>query len=483
MTTASESTGGAMIATSDPRASEIGAEVLRGGGNAVDAAVTAALALLVVEPHACGLGGDAFLLVKAPGRSPEALDGSGALPAALVAEAAGDSYQPIPRAGARTFTVPGAVALFEAALDLYGTIDLARAVAPARELAADGFTVRPSLAASARTTAPLLAEDPVLAALYLPGGEPVAEEAVVRNPPLAAALDTIAARGAREMYSGALARAVADRSKEVGGYLGSEDLGAHRTETMVPVSLGFQGSEVWELPSPTQGQAVLTALSYLENAGRFDSEAVVEAITAGMLATGVDLRPAGADAPADTPGADTPAGSDTTYLAVVDRTGLGASLITSLFSEFGSVVGVDALGGPLQNRAFGLTAVGQRPRPGKPPHTTIPALVTRRGELSHVLGVVGGYMQAQGQIQVLLNLLVHALAPQAAVDAPRLRVLAGGQLALEPGHDLARRMPDAVGRDPGPGGFGGCQAVATGGGVLRGGTDPRRGGLVVHVPG
>jgi gamma-glutamyltranspeptidase/glutathione hydrolase len=457
--------GGGMIATSDPRASEVGAAVLRSGGNAVDAAVTAALALLVLEPHACGLGGDAFLLLKAPGRAPEALDGSGALPAALAAAAIEETYQPVPRAGPRTFTVPGAISMFEVALGRYGTIDLAQALGPARQLAADGFTVRASLAASARNTAAQLADDPVLAALYLPAGEPVQEGAVVRNVRLAEALDAIAAGGAGEVYEGELGRAIAQRSRQVGGYLDSSDLQAHRTETMDPISGPFQSYEVWELPAPTQGQAVLTALSILERENRFDSETVIGAITAGMLATGVDLRPARGHSAA---------GSDTTYLAVVDRVGLAVSLITSIFSEFGSVIGVDALG---------TAALGRRPQPGKPPHTTIPALVTRAGELSHVLGVVGGYMQAQGQVQVLLNLLVHGMPPQPAIEAPRFRILPGGQLALEAGHELAARWPDAIGRDPGQGGFGGCQAVACEGGYLRGGSDSRRGGLVVHVPG
>jgi gamma-glutamyltranspeptidase/glutathione hydrolase len=157
------------------------------------------------------------------------------------------------------------------------------------------------------------------------------------------------------------------------------------------------------------------------------------------------------------------------------------SLITSVFSDFGSVVGVEALGGPIQNRASGISLVGQRPRAGRPPHTTIPALVTREGELSHVLGVVGGYMQAQGQVQVLVNLLVKGMAPQDAIDEPRFRVVPGGKLAVEPDHDLAKRFPEAASMDPGTGGFGGGQVVSIDGGRLAGGADPRRGGLVVEV--
>ena len=218
---------------------------------------------------------------------------------------------------------------------------------------------------------------------------------------------------------------------------------------------------------------MLTALARLADRDAYDDDAVIEAVTAGLLVTGLDLRRPGSVA--GPPG-------DTTYVAAVDGDGLGASLITSVFTEFGSVVGVEAIGGPLQNRAAGITAVGRRPSPGKPPHTTIPALVTRHGQLEAVLGVVGGYMQAQGQVQVLVNLLVRGMDPQTAVDAPRLRVLPGGEVALEPGHALAARWPEAVGREPGSGGFGGAQVVQWRDGRLSGGSDHRKGGAVVRVP-
>jgi gamma-glutamyltranspeptidase / glutathione hydrolase len=463
-----------MIATSDPRASQVGSQILLDGGNALDAAVTAALALLVLEPHACGLGGDAFVLLKKPSEPPIAFDGSGAIPAQLAAAATEEAFEPVPRTGPRTFTVPGAISLFETALARHGTIGLDHATSPARRFARGGFEVRHTLAASIQNMSRQLVDDAVLADLYLPGGRAVREGEVMRNECLADALDAIAAHGARELYDGDLARAIADRSRAGGGYLDANDLAAHRTEPMTPIATSFRGCEVWELPPPTQGVAVLAALAQLEEIGRFDTDALIAAIAEGMLVTGVDLRPGRESAPGR---------GDTTYVAAVDETGLGVSLITSVFSEFGSTVGVRAIGGPLQNRATGTSIVGQRPRAGKPPHTTIPALVTREAELSYVLGVVGGYMQAQGQVQVLVNLLVHGMAPQEAIDAPRFRILSGGNLAVEPGHQLAERIPEAVGRDPGNGGFGGCQAICRSGGTLRGGSDPRRGGLVVHVPG
>lgn len=462
------------IATSDPRASRIGGEALAEGGNALDAAVTAAFALLVLEPHACGLGGDAFVLMKRPDRPPFAIDGSGAIPHALATAANAPGFSGVPRTGPSTLTVPGAVDLFEYVLARYGTFSLDRATAPARELAREGFAVRRTLAAAVERMKGFLAEDAVLSALYLPERKPVQEGQWIRNERLAEAIDLIARRGAREMYKGALALAIAERSRSLGGYLGVDDLSAHRSVPMQPLSTSFRGAEVWELPRPTQGVAVLTALERLEASSAFEGDALVEAIIAGMLASGVDLRPARSTAAA---------GGDTTYVAVIDDHGLGVSLITSIFSEFGSTVGVEALGGALQNRANGVSALGELPRVGKPPHTTIPALVTQQGELAFTLGVVGGYMQAQGQVQVLVNLLVRGMSPQEAVDEPRFRVLAGGELAIEAGHELARRYPEAVGRDPGNGGFGGAQVVALESGERRGGTDPRRGGLVVDVAG
>ena len=406
--------------------------MLRNGGNAIDAAVTAALA----------------------------------------AEAELDAFEPVPMIGPRTFTVPGALDLVERALDLHGTIAWQDAVEPARQLARDGFEVRATLEAAVVRMEHHLAADPVLRALYLPGDRPVRAGERVRNARLADALETVARFGARELYDGALGVAIAARSRDAGGHLDRDDLLAHRTLPMQPVSTTFQGADVWELPAPTQGPAVLDALAILEAAGRFEPKAIVDALLAGLRGAGVDLLSMQPSAPAR---------GDTTYIAAIDEAGVGVSLITSVFADFGSVVGVDALGGPLQNRAAGSTLVGRRPSAGKPPHTTIPAVVTRDGALAHCLGVVGGYMQAQGQVQVLVNLLVHGMSAQAAIDAPRLRILAGGALAIEPGHPLAASAPDGLGRDPGAGGFGGCQVASVVDGRLDAGSDPRRGGAVARA--
>jgi gamma-glutamyltranspeptidase/glutathione hydrolase len=175
--------------------------------------------------------------------------------------------------------------------------------------------------------------------------------------------------------------------------------------------------------------------------------------------------------------AASPAKGDTTYLAVVDRSGLAVSLITSVFGDFGSHLGVAALGGPIHNRATTLRMLHRDPAPGKPPHTTIPAMVLD-AETQPVLclGVAGGIMQPQTQIQVLIRVLCQGFGLQAAIDAPRFKLRFGGDLALEPDHPLGNGHPDALQRDPGPEGFGNAQAVGRPNGPLEAGADHRRGG-------
>lgn len=237
---------------------------------------------------------------------------------------------------------------------------------------------------------------------------------------------------------------------------------------MDPVSTEFQGTTAWALPEPTQGPAVLAALESLERGGDLGWRAVVEAVVEGLVTTGVDLR-----GPAP----------NTTYIAAIDGSGAGASLITSVFAPFGSGLGVDGIGGPLQNRAAGFRVIGQPPRPGKPPHTIIPGLITGPSGLAHVLGVAGGLMQAQGQVQLAIRLVAERRDPQDAIDAPRFRALPGGALAVEPGHPLGDLYPDAVGADPGFGGFGGAQVASSVGHRVRCGADGRRQGAAAVIDG
>ncbi len=463
-------------ATSDPRATAVAADVLRSGGNAVDAAVAAAFVLYVVEPQSAGPGGDAFLITVEPGQPPVALDGAGALPRGLTAEAlAADGLDTVPVRGGRTATVPGAVGLLEEALARFGTRTIAASVDPAIALAEDGFEVRPSLAATAARAAAEIGVDPVLGPLYVPGGQPVAAGDEVRNPALAGCLRAIAADGAAVLYDGPLGAELVATVAADGGYLLVDDLTAHRTTDMALESGPFAGHVVWELGPPTQGPAVIEALSTLEPSGPIDWVAVLEAIRRGMKAAGFDPAAIGAR--------PSPAKGDTTYIAVVDADGRGASLITSVFGDFGSHLGVPVLGGPIGNRATMLRALRRPPTPGaKPPHTTIPAVVTDRdGGLRYVLGVAGGFMQPQAQVQVLLRMLVEGMAPQAAIDAPRFKVLFGGDVAAEEGHPLVETIPETGERPAGPEGYGAAQVVGWHDGALAAGADLRRGGVAEVV--
>jgi gamma-glutamyltranspeptidase / glutathione hydrolase len=468
----------AAVATSDERATSAAAEVVRAGGTAVDAAVAAALVLFVVEPQSCGPGGDGFLLHGAPDGSVIALDGSGELPLGLTdAALERDGHAVLPARGAATATVPSALALFEAALARWGSQSLGNVAGPAMALARDGFVVAPTLAAAAGRATASLASDPVLGPLYAPDGRAVATGSLVRNPALADCLATVAADGAAGLLGGPVGAAVVAAVQDGGGYLSLEDLARHRTVEVAPSSASFRDTTVWELPAPTQGPAVLDALATLDAGAPVDDwRPVIDTVAATMAAAGFDLRTIGTR--------PTPARGDTTYIAVVDSEGRGASLITSVFGDFGSHFGVPALGGPIGNRATMLRALSLPMAPGtKPPHTTIPSLVTDGDGLRYVLGAAGGFTQPQVHVQLLVHLVERGLAPQAAIDQPRFRLLFGGDVALEPGHPLAAVWPDAAARQPGPEGFGAAQVVAVGpDGTLTAGADARRHGAAVVLP-
>lgn len=463
------------VTTSDPRATDVGEQVLREGGNAVDAAVAAACVLFVTEPHHCGPGGDAFLLVHAPEWSrPRALDGAGAVPQALTPERlAVDGLNTVSAFGGPSVTVPGALGLLEAGVEQFGTQSLRQLVRPATVLAEGGFRVRRTLAEASEGACSRLVEDSVLGPLYAPEGQALQQGQELVNPALGSFLHRFSEDGAAALYTGEVADEVAETTARAGGYVTAEDLVAHETVEVEPASTPFRGHRVWQLPSPTQGPAVLGALERLEAGGDLGWSTVASAVTAGLRDAGVDL--------VDGPLASLARSADTTYLATVDRWGLAVSLITSVFAPFGSGVGVASLGGALHNRAAGFLVTGDTPRPGKPPHTIIPGLATSGSEPAVVLGVAGGLMQAQGQVQLLVRLLADEQEPQTAVDAPRFRVLPGGELALEPGHPLAETDPEALSRPPGDGGFGGAQVVTRAGDGVLAGADPRRDGAATVI--
>jgi gamma-glutamyltranspeptidase / glutathione hydrolase len=468
---------GAAIATSDPRATAAGAELLAAGASAMDAAAAAALVLYVVEPQQCGPGGDGFLIHVAPGGDPVAVDGSGALPRGLTDEAlAAAGLDTVPARGAASATVPGALRLLEYGLGVFGSRSLREVVGPAVRLAMDGFEVRPTLAAAAARAATEIAADPVLGPMYAPDGRAVAVGDVVRNPVLADCLSLVAERGTAVLHGGELGAAVAARVRAGGGFLSEQDLADHVSTEVQPVAASFRDSTVWELPAPTQGPAVLETLRRIEAEvdAVDDWRVVIAAMRDGMAAAGFDLARIGVR--------PTAARGDTTYIAAIDSRGRGASLITSVFGDFGSHFGIAELGAPIGNRATMLRALGRPMAPGaKPPHTTIPAAVTRHGALRYVLGVAGGFMQPQAQVQILVHILERGLEPQRAIDEPRFRLGFGGVLSLEEGHPLCAEMPDEAARPPGPEGYGAAQVAGIVDGRVVAGADHRRNGAAAVV--
>ncbi|MEZ4414992.1 MAG: gamma-glutamyltransferase [Gemmatimonadota bacterium] len=459
------------VATSQPLATAAALEVLQNGGNAIDAAVVAAAVLGVVEPHMTGMGGDMFALFwSADEGRLVGLDASGKGGALLDADALlAAGVERMPGSGPQSVTVPGAVSGWAALLERYGTLDLARALEPARRIADEGFPVTPVIAAQWRAQVPKLSRDPGAASTYLFEGTrgPEAGE-WFRNPDLAASYAQLQSEGPAALYGGSLGRRVVEHLQANGGFLTLDDLRGHSVRWVDPLSVDYRGYTVWELPPSGQGIAALQMLELLEPfdlaaMGHNSPEYLHHLIEAKKLAY-EDLRTYVADpdwmttspqellseaylsgrralisprAAADREEAPEAAqASETIYLSVADQYGNMVSFINSVFGYFGSGVVVPGTGFVLQNRGAGFTLeVGHpnRAAAGKRPfHTIIPGFVTRDGQPWMAFGLMGGAMQPQGHAQLLINLIDFHMDPQAAVDAARFYHLSGRNVALEP---------------------------------------------------
>ena len=515
----------AIIATSQPLATSAGLAVLSRGGNAVDAAVTAAAVLNLVEPHMTGMGGDVFaVLWSAREKKLIGLNASGRSGSLMTREAlARRGHRQVPLYGAEPITVPGALSGWAALLEKYGTITLAQALAPAIRLAEEGFPVSPIIADQWAAAVERLQGDEGARATFLVEGTraPRAGE-WFRNPDLAASFRSVAAEGPGVLYGGGLGRRIVDRVRQLGGFLTLEDLARHRVEWVTPISARFHGRTVWELPPNNQGIAVLEMLRILEPydlkaMGHNSADYLHHLIEAKKLAY-ADLARWVGDPAAMTvaperllddrfiaarralldehraaermePGRPATA-SETIYLAAADSAGNMISFINSVFEEFGSGVVVPGTGFVLQDRGAGFSMEEGIPNtvgPGKRPfHTLIPAFVTRPGasgaeEPWLAFGVMGGAIQPQGHVQVLLNLLVFGMDLQEAIDAARFRHFEGLRVGLEaPIGPAVRSALEKLGHQVAPlppGNAGGGQAVMK---LVKGwaaGSDPRKDGM------
>jgi gamma-glutamyltranspeptidase/glutathione hydrolase len=513
-----------VIATSQPLATAAGLAVLQKGGNAVDAAVTAAAVLNLVEPHMTGIGGDLFaMLWSAREQRLVGLNASGRSGSRMTREAfTSRGLDAVPLFGAEPITVPGALSGWAALLDRYGTITLAQALAPAVRLAENGFPVSPIIAEQWAVEVDRLKRDEGARATFLVDGTraPRAGE-WFRNPDLAASYTLIAERGPQAFYGGELGRKIVDRLSAMGGFLTLDDLARHQAVWVEPISVTFRGHTVWELPPNGQGVAALEMLKILESynlkamghnsaaylhhlieakklafadLARWVGDPDAMTIAPGRLLDEVFIRARRASldpnraASRAEPGAAATS-SETIYLAAADADGNMVSFINSIYWEFGSGVVVPGTGFALQNRGAGFSlqpGLANTLEPGKRPfHTIIPAFVTKPGpngeEPWMAFGVMGGSIQPQGHVQLLLNLLEFGMDLQDAIDAPRFRHFDGVRVGLEaPIPEAVRRALAAMGHEivalP-PADAGGAQAVMR---LVRGwaaGSDPRKDGM------
>ena len=522
------------IATSQPLASAAGLAVLQRGGNAIDAAVTAAVVLTVVEPHMVGLGGDMFAMVwSAKDGQLHGLNASGRAGSLMTRDAlVSRGRERVPSRGVEAITVPGALSGWAALLERFGTITLAEALAPAIHIAENGFPVTPIIASDWQVETDVLLRDAGARATYLIDGERAPSEGEwFRNPDYARTLREIAAGGPGVLYGGALGTRVAHHVRAGGGFLTPEDFARHSPSWVEPVSVPFKGYRLWELPPNGQGIAALEMLRILETydlkAMGHNSAAYLHHLIEAKKLAYADIEhyvgdPAHMRVPVDRllsddftagrralmdpkraairvePGEATTA-SETIYLAASDADGNMVSFINSLFSAFGSAVVVPGTGFALQNRGSGFTLEANRANtvaPGKLPfHTIIPAFVTRTRQERGVLrsaageepwlsfGVMGGAMQPQGHVQVLLNLLVFGMDPQQAVDAARFRHLGGPRVAIEsPVSDDVRAILASLGHelvDEREIAFGGAQLIMKLAKGWAAASDPRKDGLAI----
>ncbi len=509
----------AAVATSQPLATAAALAILEDGGNAIDAAVAAAAVLNVTEPHMTGMGGDMFaILWSAKGERLVGLDASGKSGSKVnvaALAAAGDTA--VPATGARAVTVPGALAGWDALLTRYGTRTLGEVLAPAIRLAEEGFPVSPVIAQDWAPEVEKLGRDPGARATYLVDGTRAPRPGEwFRNPDQARTFRRVAGSGIGSFYGGDLGRDFVAGLEHLGGYVILDDLRAMQVRWVEPLSVDYKGYTLHELPPAGQGIAALQMLKMLEsidlkamghNTARY-FHTLIEAkklahadlahyvadpeymkvtpaalLNSGYLAKRAALIDPGKAADRPDPG-EIATASETVYLTVADSAGNMVSFINSIYSYFGSGVVIPGTGIVLQNRGAGFVMTEGHPNrlaPNKRPlHTIIPAFVTRQGRPWLSFGVMGGDMQPQGQVQVLLNLVEFGMDPQEAIEAARMRHLTGRTIAIEGLSDEIASELTALGhRLQGPSGvtFGGGQAIMKLGRGWAAASDPRKDGM------
>ncbi|HUF44729.1 MAG TPA: gamma-glutamyltransferase [Aestuariivirgaceae bacterium] len=510
----------AMAATSSGPATLAALDVLRHGGNAVDAAVTASAVLCVTEPHMTGIGGDCFVLIGRPDGGVEGLNGSGRSARRADADWLKKSgLCGITHDSIHAVTVPGAIDAWAKLLAKHGTIDLAQALEPAIRLAEQGCPVAPRVASDWAKLEDKLARDEGASRHFLPAGRTPRAGEIMRYPALTKTLRVIAKYGRDGFYAGEIAEDIVAHLKGRGSLLTSEDFAATDATWVDPISTVYRDHELLEIPPNGQGITALIALNALKHfdLARHGAASVerrhieLEAVklawilrnrhvadsdhapapiadllseaTAGQLAGLIRMDKAfdGPEAAVAMPA------SDTVYLTVVDRNRLAVSFINSIYDDFGSGIVTPETGIALQSRGAGFNTDPGHPNcigPAKRPlHTIIPAMVRAKAGIVMSFGVMGGDYQPMGHTAMMLNRFVYGMDPQEAIDFPRA-LHKQGVVGIEDGisdavADGLQQRGHVVERIKKPWGGGQAIVIDHETGVLIGGSDPRKDGLAL----
>lgn len=517
-----------MVCSSQSLASAAGLEILRHGGNAVDAAVCTAAVLGIVEPFSTGIGGDCFMLIwDNQGKRLFGLNGSGRAPAALSVDVLRERGLPtMPMHGMLPVTVPGAVHAWAEALHRFGSMTLRDVLQPAIIRARAGFPVTEVIAHQWDLIVQfgVLQHADAVRTFITDGAAPQLGE-IFRIPDLADSMEAIAEEGTAVFYRGAIAEKIVEFSRSNGGVLSRDDLASHQSTWVEPISTDYRGHILYEIPPNGQGLTALLALNILElfdlgkeelgsaasmhlrieatklafaDRNRYIADPEHAKVPTAELVSKVYARRRAALIDRDraiaepTPGAPSK-GTDTVYLTTADAHGNVVSLINSLFMPFGSGMVAGDTGIVLQNRGYGFVTDPEHPNcvaPRKRPfHTIIPAMLFRDDLPLVSFGVMGGDVQAQGHLQVVSNMVDYGLNIQEALDYPRFNYLEANQVALESeyGSELCERLSamghEVLGEEAAllRGGFGGGQGIMINPetGCYWGGSDRRKDGCAI----
>jgi len=499
-----------MAATSQPLATQVALDILKLGGSAIDAAIAANATLGLMEPTGCGMGGDLFAIVwDAEKQELKGLNASGRSPLGLTREYfIEQGMEKIPAFGPLPVSVPGAVDGWFELHDRYGKLPMEVVLAPAIQYAREGFPVSELIAFYLAGSGRRFADYPNFAETYMPNGHTPAKGEMFANPRLATTLELVAKKGRKAFYKGEIAKKIAAHMEEIGGFLTLKDFKQHTSTWIDPVSTNYRGYDVWELPPNGQGIAALQMLNLLEpydiaemgfgsaeylhvlteakkiafeDRAKFYADPDFNDIPVEELISKEYAKERGALLNLDRAGRRFDPGTlsrgETIYLTVADQFGNMVSFIQSNYRGMGSGVVAGDLGFMLQDRGELFTLEEghfNTYEPGKRPfHTIIPAFVTKDGKPFMSFGVMGGDMQPQGHVQILVNMIDFGMNLQEAGDAPRMRhygsssptggtMTDGGTLYLETGFDAEvlrqlRRKGHNVGYTIG--GYGGYQAI------------------------